>query len=412
MTTKNPLLVAEYAGMPLGEVLDEVVRRADRPGPDRQLAVDHLCEWLRHEWQEERWSVASEAKIKLVRRILDLIHLRLGSPDVPGSYCGLSFDFSDATVRGLDLRDVHITGGIVDFSRSVIANPPLKGARSLGGVSFRGARLSGGEVRFEQTTFLGRGRSSAIDFSESRLEGADVSFESATFTGGLVRFDNCYLSGGTLQFDNARFIDNTFSCTGIKIFDPAIFSFRNACFDTGISDFTGLDVVGGCARFDEAKFYSIIKLDSMKIESGSVSFDRAETNALMMFLRSLELSGGRLSMLGWKLSGGEVVFDGTEIKGGDLILDDSVLSSGTVAMDRMFIYSGSLSLDVDVVGLEATVKLPWATYKYGTLSPKVTDFQMGAQRDFPERSAAYRPGVVRNWGRFALAAKGKPGSAS
>jgi Pentapeptide repeats (9 copies) len=55
-------------------------------------------------------------------------------------------------------------------------------------VYFRGAKFSGGEVRFDT----------------ARFSGGTVRFDDAEFFGSTIRFDDAAFSGGTVDFGGAR----------------------------------------------------------------------------------------------------------------------------------------------------------------------------------------------------------------
>jgi uncharacterized protein YjbI with pentapeptide repeats len=217
---------------------------ADDWNEDRQTCVDVLCAYLRMPYEPEPGDNAPaverlaylgnrEVRHTVIRVIAD--HLRDGASV---SWRGQDLDFTGAIFDGGNFQHCVFSGGEVRFNDS----------KFVGEVSFSHSVFSGGVASFHSAEFCG-----AVNFNAVEFSGGEVYFYFAKFSGGIMNFMGAKFSCGEVPFDYAIFSD------GLITFDRAKFSggkvsFNDALFTGGTATFGGAEFSAGTVTFRGTEF--------------------------------------------------------------------------------------------------------------------------------------------------------------
>ncbi|WP_168801538.1 pentapeptide repeat-containing protein [Glycomyces buryatensis] len=199
---------------------------ADGWDQGRQTCINVLCAYMRLPYdppeeapdldtsdaREDHQERRAERQVR--RTVMDVIGERLRGYPVPGkTWHGHDFDFSGAVIDMGNLRQIKITGGLVDFRGAEFSSGRVnfnKAVFSGGLVDFDGAKFSGGLVDFRAAE-VSRGE---VSFVRAEFSSGEVSFFAAEFSGGLVYFYRAAFSGSQVDFGSTKFLGGTVDLRG------------------------------------------------------------------------------------------------------------------------------------------------------------------------------------------------------
>jgi hypothetical protein len=260
---------------------------ADDWNENRQTCVDVLCAYLRMPYEPEPDDDAPaverltylgnrEVRHTVIRIIAD--HLR---DKAPVSWRGQDLDFTGAIFDGGNFQHCVFSGGEVRFDDS----------KFVGEVSFSYSVFSGGVVSFHSAEFCGHANFNGVEFS-----GGEAYFYFAKFSGGIMNFMGAEFTRGEVPFDYAVFSD------GLITFDRAEFSggqvsFNNALFTGGTVTFGGTEFSAGMVTFSGTEF-----------SRGTVTFASKFDSTSTVDKSGKAVSGGETT-----LRDCESIFSGTKV---------------------------------------------------------------------------------------------------
>ncbi len=232
-----------------------------------------------------RQAAAREARAEAdVRRaVLAAVRDHLSDPDEPTSWCGLDVDLRDTVLSG-DLSGVRVTDGALRLDHVTVPageTLDLGGAQVSGGVlsldrltvagRLHAARLAveGGEASFDRVVVRTaaevvldavRVRSGALwlrhgvvagglSLRGAHLSGGTVSLHDTHVRGGDLHLDDVHVDGGTLHVGAATVDGGTLRLDGTRVTSGAV-SLALTAVRTGTLSLTGVTVDGGGVGLD------------------------------------------------------------------------------------------------------------------------------------------------------------------
>jgi uncharacterized protein YjbI with pentapeptide repeats len=296
----------------------------------RQTCINVLCAYMRMPYDpreiEPDWENGDASKRhqehraehEVRRTVMDVIGERLRADPIQGkTWHGHDFDFSGTVLDSGNLRDIKVTGGLINFAGAEFSRGQVSfsGAEFSGGqVSFADTKFSGSEVHFLQVEFCG----GEVDFSRMKVTGGEVAFGEAKFSDGLVAFFNAEFSSGEVDFFDAEF------CGGRVAFFDAEFS-------GGYVAFSGAEFSDGDAAFHRAKFSGAqVDFSATGFSGSQVAFNDAEFSGGQITFGKAGFSGGGVAFFQTKFSGAQVHFGGASFSAGRVDFFDAKFSGGQI----------------------------------------------------------------------------------
>jgi len=229
----------------------------------------------------------------VMQAIVKTIRERL-SRDDELNWSNARLDLTDSIFRNLNLNNITLAKGSIDFSNS----------RFEGDVDFQGLLLEGGQLNFANSSF----RDAHIRFIKSYKRGEDLNLVPPSVT---LR-DN-----GRIGFEAATFEKSTLLAAFAAVDRGASIEFTGATFDETMVPLQGLKLGGGTVTFGAATLRdSAVFLNRAEITGGLISFDFSTAANSQIIFDQAQLSGGRLEFFSTTLSeNSSVSFSGVSLTG-------------------------------------------------------------------------------------------------